>query len=323
MKSFRLFGAAMMAAAFAFAPATVLHAQTTVTMGSVGSASASLWPLYIGLNNGFFDAEGIKIDVMFAQSNAAVIQQLAAGSIDLGINCGLVDPIRAIDKGAPAAVVRLEISPPPYVLLGKPTIASVADLKGKIVTVGGAKDITRILTDRVLMANGVEPASVDYSFAGSTSARLSALKSGAVDGAIVLPPFNFYGERAGFKPLALISDVVKDMPFAGMVANTKWAAGNETTIKKVLAVYDRSVAWFYDPANREKAVNIMVSVSKGNKEDVEKTYDFMQKGRFYVETSAISQSKLNNVVKVLVELGDLEKSVPVEKLVLPGAKLED
>ena len=323
MSSLRLLGAAIAAAVLSFSPTTVLHAQTTVTMGSVGSASSSLWPLYIGLTNGFFDAEGIKIDVVFAQSNAAVIQQLAAGSIDVGINAGLVDPIRAIDKGASAAIIRLEISPPPYLLLSKPAITSLADLKGKIITVGGAKDITRILTDRVLKANGVEPSSVDYSYAGSTSARLSALKSGAVDAAIVLPPYNFYGESAGFKPLAQISDVVKDLPFAGMVANTKWAAANHATIEKVLSAYDRSVAWFYDPANRNKAVDIMVEVSKGNKEDVEKTYDFMQKGRFYVATSAISRSKLNNVVNALVELGDLEKPVPMDKLVLPGAKLED
>jgi NitT/TauT family transport system substrate-binding protein len=322
MKSLRLFGA-MAAALFTLAQPLAVQAQTTVRMGSVGSASATLWPLYIGIDNGFFDAVGIRTDIQFAQSNAAVIQLLAAGSIDLAINAGLVDPVRAIDKGAPAAIVRLEISPPPYVLMGKPTLASVADLKGKAIIVGGAKDITRILIDRVLKANGVEPSSVDYNYAGATSSRLAALKSGAVDAAIVFPPYNFYGESAGFKPLAQISDVVKDLPFAGMAANTKWAAGNQATIKKVLSVYDRSVAWFYDPANREKAVEIMVNVSKGNREDVEKAYDFLQKGRFYVGTSAISRSKLNNVVNALVQMGDLEKPIPLEKLVLPGAALED
>ena len=56
---------------------------------------------------------------MFAQSNAAVIQQVAAGSINVSTNSGLVDPIRAIEKGAPLAIVRIEVQAPPYSLLGQ------------------------------------------------------------------------------------------------------------------------------------------------------------------------------------------------------------
>ena len=48
------------------------------------------------------------------------MQQLAAGSLDITMSTGLVDPIRAIDKGAPLAIVRLEVQAPPYALLAKP-----------------------------------------------------------------------------------------------------------------------------------------------------------------------------------------------------------
>ncbi len=70
-------------------------------------------------------AAGIKPDTVFAQSNAAVIQQLAAGSINVSTNSGLVDPIRAIEKGAPVAIVRVEVQAPPYSLLAKPAIKSM------------------------------------------------------------------------------------------------------------------------------------------------------------------------------------------------------
>ena len=85
----------------AFAPAA--RAADTVSVGSVDSTSANLWPLHIALKNGYFDAAGIKIDLVFAQSNASVIQQLAAGSYNVAPSAGIVDPIRAIDKGAPVA----------------------------------------------------------------------------------------------------------------------------------------------------------------------------------------------------------------------------
>lgn len=311
----------LVAAGLAVAPMSAT--AQTVTMGSVGSASASLWPVFIGLKNGFFEQQGVKVDLVFAPSNAALAQQLAAGSIDVGLNSGLVGPIQAIDKGAPIAVIRLEITPAPFVLLGKGSLASMADLKGKRITVGGAKDITRILTDRMLRAANVDPESVDYSYAGATPARLSALKTGAVDAAIVLPPFNFYGESEGFRTLGLTKDVAPDMPFAGSVANTKWASANAALLRRILTVNDRSVAWLYDPANRRRAIEILVEVSKGQHADVEKTYDFMVGGRYYEPSSAISRGKLKSVVDALVAVGDLDKPVAVDRLVLPGLDMVD
>ena len=128
------------------------RAADTVILGSVGSASANQWPVYIGINKGFFAAEGIKVDLVFAQSNAAVHQQLAAGSLHFAINTGLVDPIRAIEKGAAAAIVRIEVQGPPYILMGRAAIKSMRELKGKVISLGGAKDITRIFVERMLAA---------------------------------------------------------------------------------------------------------------------------------------------------------------------------
>ena len=93
------------------------HAADSVTIGTVGSASANLWPVFIGQQKGFFTAEGLKIDVVFVQSSANTVQQLAAGSLDITMSTGLVDPIRAIDRGAPIAIVRFEAQAPPYALL--------------------------------------------------------------------------------------------------------------------------------------------------------------------------------------------------------------
>ena len=111
--------ALLVAGTLAGSPALAVE---TVILGSVGSASTNLWPVYIGINKGFFAAEDLKVDLVFAQSNAGVNQQLAAGSLNFAINTGLVDPIRAIEKGAPVAIVRIEVQGPPYILLGHSSI---------------------------------------------------------------------------------------------------------------------------------------------------------------------------------------------------------
>ena len=66
------------------------RAVDTVTIGTVGSPSANLWPIFIGRDKGFFAAENIKLDLVYVQASAAVIQQLAAGSLDMTMSTGLV-----------------------------------------------------------------------------------------------------------------------------------------------------------------------------------------------------------------------------------------
>ncbi|HEY6704848.1 MAG TPA: ABC transporter substrate-binding protein, partial [Xanthobacteraceae bacterium] len=100
----------------------------TVTMGLVGAVSSTHWPIYIGLTKGYYAAEDLKPDLVFIQSSAALVQQLTGGSLDLALSTGLADPIRAIDKGSPIAIVRVEIQAPPYALLAKPAIKTWADL---------------------------------------------------------------------------------------------------------------------------------------------------------------------------------------------------
>jgi NitT/TauT family transport system substrate-binding protein len=312
--------ATMRIATFAVALFFALGAQAadTVIVGTVGSASTNQWPLQIGIEKGFFAAEGLAIDLIYVQSNTGVVQQLAAGSINVSVATGLVDPIRAIDKGAPIAIARIEGQAPPYALLAKPAIKSIAELRGKTISVGGAKDITRIFLERMLAPNGVNPGEFDMVFAGATSARFSALQSGAVDAALLTSPFNFHAVSAGFTNLGLTTHYVRDLPFSGTIVNQNWAAANPGKAEKFVAVLTRSIVWFQDPANRAEAVKIMIAVSHLDAGDVEKSYDFLRDGALFEPTGKMSRAKLTNLIRVLRDFGDIEGSTDVERLLTPG-----
>ncbi len=307
--------AALLGAAFLPAPA---GAAETVTVGTVGQASANLWPVFIGINKGFFAAEDLKVDVVYVQSSAQLVQQITAGSLDICMSTGLVDPLRAIQMGASIAVVRVEVQAPPYALLAKANIKSLKELKGKVISLGGPKDITRIYVERMLEPNGVKPGEFDMVFAGATAARASALLAGAVDAAILLPPFNFHAVSAGFTDLGLTIDYVKELPFSGTVVNVAWASAHKSTLQKLLAAHTKSVAWFEDERNRAEAVKILATVSGLKQDDVEKAYDFMRKGHFFEPTGKVSKSKLGSLAKAMVSLGDLPDSIDIERVFLPG-----
>ena len=307
----------VVAAAVALAPPQTIAADV-ISVGSVDATSANLWPLHVAVKNGYFDAVNIKLDLVFAQSNASVIQQLAAGSYVVAPTAGMVDPIRAIDKGAPLGLVRIVIQAPPYALLAKPELKRLEDLKGKTIIIGGAKDITRIFTERMLAPHGLKSGDYDYVFAGATSARFSALKSGAVDAALLTMPFNFFAESAGFSNLGFTFDYLPDMPFAGMAVNRPWAAANGDVLRRFLDAYNKGVAFFADPSNREAVVKLQMEVSKIGQDDVEKSYAFLHGKNLFEPTGKVSKRKVGSVIDALRDLGDLPADFTVDRVLLPG-----
>jgi ABC-type nitrate/sulfonate/bicarbonate transport system substrate-binding protein len=316
-------------AALAFVVATLIsmapvRAADTVTIGTVGSPSANLWPLFIGIEKGFFTAENIKADVVYIPASAPAIQQLAAGSLNMSFSTGLVDPIRAVEQGAGLGIARLEIQAPPYALIAKSSIQSLKDLKGKVISVGGPKDITRLYVDRMLAPHGLKAGDYDYVYAGATTARAQALLAGAVDAAILLPPSNFQLQNQGFKDLGLTIEYAPELAFSGTMANKAWAARNPDVLKRVLAAQSKSTEFFYDERNRADAIQLLVRVSGQKVDDVEKAYDFFRKNNFFDRTGKISRVKLNAVIDALVGLGDLPGRGNVERFLLPGvAQLSD
>jgi NitT/TauT family transport system substrate-binding protein len=294
------------------------HAVDPIAVGTVGSASAVLWPVFISMKKGFYADQDLKVDLVFVQSSAQTVQQLTAGALDITMSTGLVDPIRAIDKGAPIAIVRIEVQAPPYSMVAKQSIKSLAELKGKTISLGGPKDITRIYVERMLVPNGVKAGEFDMVFAGATSARASALLSGAVDAAILVPPFNFQATAAGFNDLGNTVDYVKDLPFSGTVVNVAWAKDHPAVLERLIAAHNKGVAWFEDDHNRVEAIQMMVAQSGLKAEEVEKSYDFFRNGHFFEPTGKVAKAKLQALADALADLGDLSRGADINRMLLPG-----
>src|SRR5579885_1781714 len=96
--------AAVVASALMTAPAAraAQDAQDeTMQIGLVRAISMTHCPLLIGLKEGYYAAEHLKLDLIHTQASGAVLQQLAAGSIEATVSAALTEPLYAISKGAP------------------------------------------------------------------------------------------------------------------------------------------------------------------------------------------------------------------------------
>ena len=286
--------------------------------GSLGG-QAPLWAIYVAVHKGFFAAEGLDLELNFAQSGAAVTQQLTAGSLDVALSVGITDPIRAIDKGASLALIRVIGNAAPYVLIGKPGLKSIADLKGKIISVGADNDITTVYFERMMAANGLKKGDYDDHSGGRRGRALcrarrpaSSMPRSCCRRSTSRPT------AAGFVTLGLAADYVKDIPFTGMAVHRRWAAANLPVAKRILAATDKSIAWLADPAHRDEAIELLVKVARSSKEDAEASYDYLRRIEYFEPSSKVSRTKLRNLVAMEQRAGTVDPAFAIDRLVMPG-----
>jgi len=292
-------------------------AATTVTVGAVGAASAAPWALYIGMDEGFFAARGLEIDLIYGPSVGTLIQQLTAGSLDIANSAGLVDPIYAVEHGAALAVVRIEGQVPPYALLADRKIKTIAELRGKTVSIDETTGITRTYLERMLEPAGLKRGDYDLIYQGATSARFAALQSGSAQAAMLNPPASFAGIGMGYTNLGYVVDYAKDLPFAGSIVATAWADAHKELVTAYLDGFNKSVAWFGDPANRDKAMADLIRHTKQQPDMVAMTYDFFRKIGYFEPSGKVSLKLIGNIVAALQAQGAVDKSFDPKRLVDP------
>ena len=100
----------------------------------------STLPLIVGVDFGFFAAEGLEVKTIFIRGGPTAIAALVGGDVDYTIVAG-VPAVRAIAQGAPVTIVSGMQPYMDYTLMGAKGITQVNDLKGKIVGVTGAGGI--------------------------------------------------------------------------------------------------------------------------------------------------------------------------------------
>jgi NitT/TauT family transport system substrate-binding protein len=298
--------------------ASPAKAADTVEMGLLGAANAVEWPYYIGVHQGIFEQAGIKLDVIYVPTPAGLVQQVVAGSLDV-CDIGAVEPIHAVARGAPVAILRISEAVSPYDIVAKSTIKTIKDLKGHTVVIGGLLDINRVYLERVLKAAGLKDADIDITVAGSTAARFAALKSGSADATMLAPPVNFFAEAGGFGSIGLMIDYTKDLPFGSTDTSIAYAQKNRDAVTRFMGALDKSIAWFNTDANRATSIDILATEMKTDDRDsVGKSYDYLRKIGFFPNDGTISRKHINALMDEMTSVGDTDGKVPIDKLVIAG-----
>jgi NitT/TauT family transport system substrate-binding protein len=299
--------------------ANAAQAQTRIVAGMVAHGPPQ-WPQYIASELGWFREDNIELDLIGVGAGGA--QQLAGGSLNIA-HSGFPDFARASLQGAPVKIIISDIVASPYAVFAKPSIREIAELRGKLISIGGVKDVTLIYMKAFLAAAGLQTSDVDFVYAKAAGDRLSALVSGGVDATLLNPPTYFRAISLGFSNLGDIEPHSKDVPFTVWAANTEWAMKNRATLIAFARSYKRGVRWLYDPANKDAAVDILVKHAKQDRKDTIEAYDYLvARLKLFGVDGGVSDAAYAKMAEGLIDLGDMKKPVPPKSVIFDASFVE-
>ena len=174
------------------APAADTPATKVVRIGYVPVMIYA--PLYVGIERGYFAAEGITIESTPVQGGSDPVVQLGAGNFDAalgGAGAGLFNAAARGVKFAIVAPMHSEKAPmsSPLVISAKRTAAftSIADLKGKKVSINATGAATEDWLAEALRKGGLTMADIELTTVGFKDVP-AALANNSIDAAILGEP---------------------------------------------------------------------------------------------------------------------------------------
>jgi ABC-type nitrate/sulfonate/bicarbonate transport system substrate-binding protein len=185
---------------------------------AVPVAAVQYAPIYLGIKQSVFAAEGLDVEVHVMRTDLA-IAGLNTGRLDYIAHGGAA--LRGATRGFPFKLIFALDDKAAFWLLTQPGIRGAAMLKGKKIGVSFPGDTPYLVLKRYLRKHGLDPdQDVTYVAGQISPIGFQGLAARALDGAVMAPPYSVLAEEKGFFSLAFLGDEVPDAPTVnGIIAS--------------------------------------------------------------------------------------------------------
>src|SRR5690606_32224530 len=133
-------------------------------------------------------------------------------------------------------------------LVAAPDVRSIADLKGRKLSVDAMTTGYAFVLRRILEEHGVGVGDVTFEASGGVLERWTALQEKKHAATLVVTPFEMMAEAKGFRVLARASDMLGAYQGGIGAVRRSWARSNSTALAGFIGGYREGVAWLYDRA---------------------------------------------------------------------------
>jgi NitT/TauT family transport system substrate-binding protein len=236
----------------AASPAASAKPSAQANTGVVKLAWVSLagnqlpWPL--AKEAGYFDKYGVNVDLSYVQGSAIVGPALLANEVNLAWTGGqVVVPARAVKQDM---IMVAGFQPyAKWMIMVKPEIKAIEDLKGKTVAVGKIGQADYFGWVYFAEKQGWKAEDLKYANGNDEPGKQALLASGTALGVVASPPADIVAQRAGAHLLWDSEPEKIPLQQVGIVGTGAWLAQNRAAATSIIKATIEAVhRWKTDPA---------------------------------------------------------------------------
>jgi NitT/TauT family transport system substrate-binding protein len=292
-------------------PSAGADGMTEVTVGVLPLNAVA--PVYLGIERGFFEQQGLKVRTQTAEGGAAIVPSVVSGDAQFGFS-NTVSLLLAHAKGLPLRVIapgeassRTSDDDDTALMVerGAP-VRSPEDLEGKTIGVNTLNNIAHLTAMAAVSKAGADASRLRFTEIPFPDMQ-AAVQSGRVDAGFFNEPFTTQAQDAGMRAIAHpYSDAGPDLPIAPYFTTAEYVEEHPDIVRAFAKGLRKSTE--YAAAHPDAVRKIVPTYTR----TPERTVAEMGLPTFSPE---ISSEGVEDVAALMVQHGFLEKGRPVDDLV--------
>lgn len=274
------------------------------------------WPIWIAQEKGYFTRGGIEVKLTNTPNSVFQMTNLIDKKFDIAVTA--IDNVIAYmeNQGEGATTFRADLT----VFMGgdngflslvaAPNIKSVADLKGRAISVDALTTGYAFVLLDLLKRGGLKKDDYRIEKAGGVLGRYEALRDKKHDATILITPFEIMAKANGMNVLQSAIDVYGN--YQGLVAagRREWVQANPGLVESYIRGTVAGVDFLRDPKNKVEAIAILrKNLPQMTPELAEQSYAVMAGPKGFTPKAKLDLKGIRRVIALRNEYGEGKKKL--------------
>ena len=277
-------------------------------------------PQYAAISEGFFEEEGISIDLTLTPGADKVTAAVLSGDVDIGFS-GSEATIYVFNGGEKdylktfAQLTQKDGS----FLVSREKINNfkLDDLKGKTIIGGRAGGMPEMTFEWALKSAGIDPkkdVKIDTSIA--FAAMGGSFISGNGDFVTLFEPTALEIEQQGYGyVVASIGELGGVVPYTSYSAKISYINNNKEIIQKFTKAIQKGLDFVHEKNSEEIAKSILDFFPDTSLADLTKVIDRYKKQDTWPKTTEFTKESFDHLQEIMISAGELNKMVEYKDLI--------
>jgi len=282
------------------------NGQERIRIG-ISAVSLGFLPTVVAEKRGFYAKYNLLAEHVLVPC-AIATNALLSEDLDYAVCTG--PGIAGAIKGLPIKLIMTTQDKLGYLLLVKPSVQKLADLRGKTIGISTFGSQLYLTSVTLFRKAGMEPGKdVNLLPAGDNNARIAAMESGKIDAAFVSSPADIFGVKRGYKVLLWSRDHVPLTQNAIVVTDRKLKQSPDQ-VKRTIKGSIEALKFIRD--HQEESVDI---AARWLKLDVPTTRAaFENYLPCYSPDGSLSDQAVHDLIQYELDRSTLKKDIPLSQV---------